>query len=162
VISRSARSVGPSSARAIRTASIAASAPSRRARALARFGYHFGLAFQIVGDVLDYSAADAKWGKQVGKDFLEGKTTLPLILAYQKADPDERARLAKLFHKANKTQKDFARLMTLLEQQNALAEAREEACRRVGLAKRSLAAFPPVPARQALCDLAEFVVERTR
>lgn len=50
-----------------------------------------GMAFQIVDDVLDYSAAQEKLGKTVGDDFREGKMTAPIILALEKADDDERA-----------------------------------------------------------------------
>lgn len=57
--------------------------PATRA-ALARFGWHFGMAYQLVDDVLDLTASSVQLGKPVGKDLLEGIFTLPVIRALQR------------------------------------------------------------------------------
>ncbi len=54
--------------------------------ALAKYGLHLGNAFQIVDDVLDYTASEEKLGKELGDDLAEGKPTLPLIYAMQVGD----------------------------------------------------------------------------
>ena len=57
---------------------------------MARYGLHFGTAFQLVDDVLDYSARSDDIGKNVGDDLAEGKPTLPLIQALVEATPAQR------------------------------------------------------------------------
>ena len=58
--------------------------------ALESYGKNLGLAFQIADDALDYFAKEILFGKVVGKDFYEGKTTLPLIIIFQRANDEER------------------------------------------------------------------------
>jgi octaprenyl-diphosphate synthase len=140
---------------------IALDAPRRQRNAVAGFGLHLGRAFQIVDDALDYAASDEKWGKQVGKDFLERKATLPLIIAFQRGTPAERKELRELFRKEPKGRADYDRVMTILDSHDAVAAALAEARRSVDTAKRKLGIFPAGPARSALAALAEFVTERT-
>jgi octaprenyl-diphosphate synthase len=140
---------------------LAAGAGKSRQNALAAFGYQLGLAFQIVDDALDYAATDKNWGKQVGKDFLESKATLPLIITFAKASAAERKELRALFKKDPKTLADYHRVMTIFDRHDAVNAAKQQARAAIALAKRKLAVFPPGPARLALCDLADFVVERT-
>ncbi|HUT55225.1 MAG TPA: polyprenyl synthetase family protein [bacterium] len=140
---------------------IAAGAPKRREKALAGFAYHLGLAFQISDDVLDYAATDQKWGKQVGKDFLEGKTTLPLIIAYHRAGRAEQELIRRLFKKPARTQADCRRLVKIMRQTDALAAAAGRGRDHVAIAKKHLAAFPDNPAKKALLELADYVMSRT-
>jgi octaprenyl-diphosphate synthase len=140
---------------------IAADAPKRLENALAKFAYHLGLAFQIVDDVLDYSATDAGWGKQVGKDFLEGKATLPLIIAFHCASAKDKLLIKKFFKKPERTGEDYTRLMKIIKRANALETARQRAVENVETAKKRLKAFPDSPAKKALLDLADYVVSRT-
>src|SRR6202012_1117467 len=70
---------------------VVADRPSAEAKALHEFGLGFGIAFQIVDDVLDYSAREARLGKTVGDDFREGKLTLPVVYAISRGNDMERA-----------------------------------------------------------------------
>lgn len=65
---------------------IFARANEKEVNALKNYGRHLGCAFQIIDDILDYLGDPEKTGKAVGNDLLEGKMTLPLILAMNKAD----------------------------------------------------------------------------
>ena len=141
---------------------IAVNAPPETEQALARFGYQLGLAFQIVDDALDYGATDALWGKQAGKDFLEGKATLPLILAYHRANPAQKKMIKALFKKPNRNQRDFARVQKLLARYQALPDCMAKAKKRLEIAKQHLTIFPPSPARLALLSLADYVADRSR
>jgi octaprenyl-diphosphate synthase len=140
---------------------IAAGAPKGREKALAGFAYHLGLAFQISDDVLDYAATDQKWGKQVGKDFLEGKTTLPLIIAYHRAGRSDQELIRKLFKKPARTQADCRRLVKIMRETDAFAAAAGRGRDNVAVAKKNLAVFPDSPAKKALLALADYVMSRT-
>lgn len=64
---------------AARLGAVLGSRPRQEEDGLARYGMHLGTAFQLIDDVLDYSADVAETGKNVGDDLAEGKPTLPLI-----------------------------------------------------------------------------------
>jgi octaprenyl-diphosphate synthase len=81
---------------ATRLGAMVAGADLETQRACADFGTNLGLAFQIADDVLDYTADAATLGKNLGDDLAEGKATLPLIHAMQKAEPTQRERLAQI------------------------------------------------------------------
>jgi octaprenyl-diphosphate synthase len=127
--------------------------------AVTAFGMDFGLAFQITDDTLDYTAADAQWGKPVGIDLASGKQTLPLILTLQAARGAERAELESaltegrnpdLVREAMRRHDAIAR---------SLAAAREHIRRALasleGLAVRDRAAF------ELLRALPEYVIGRS-
>jgi len=141
---------------------LAARAGADQRKALADYGHRLGLAFQIADDLLDYTASDREWGKQVGKDFLEGKVTLPLIVAYRRADEKERALIKALLQKPRRDRSDFNALMKILEKRDAFNRTLDRARSQAEKAKRSLARFPDRPAKKALLELADFVVDRTR
>src|SRR3546814_18820772 len=73
-------------AAACRVGAVVAARPAVEEAALERFGSGFGIAFQLVDDVLDYSALQAELGKAVGDDFRDGKITLPVVLALRRGD----------------------------------------------------------------------------
>ena len=64
---------------------------TEREKYLSEFGRHLGIAFQLVDDCLDYEGEDT--GKNIGRDFAEGKMTLPVILAFAGADLTKRKAL---------------------------------------------------------------------
>ena len=129
-------------------------------RSLAAFGGRIGMAFQLIDDVLDYSAHQATLGKAIGDDFREGKITLPVILAYRRGAPAER----DFWHRALEAQRietgDLDRAIELMHRHGALAETIERARHYAGSALRSLDGFPRSPIREALGDLVAFAVDR--
>jgi octaprenyl-diphosphate synthase len=78
-------------AAATRIGAVVAERPQAEEEALESYGMNIGIAFQLIDDVLDYSADQLKLGKTVGDDFREGKVTLPVILAYRRGNEEERA-----------------------------------------------------------------------
>lgn len=76
---------------------IVAGAPKNEIFEMSQFGLNFGIAFQITDDALDYVADSSTWGKAIGNDFLEGKQTLPLIHAMDRATDEEREALWESF-----------------------------------------------------------------
>ena len=73
-------------AAACRIGAVVAERPRVEEEALETYGMNLGIAFQLIDDVLDFSAEQAKLGKTVGDDFREGKITLPIILAFRRGD----------------------------------------------------------------------------
>ena len=81
---------------------------------LYKLGINFGIIFQIIDDTLDYFG-DRNTGKKIGKDFIEGKITLPIILLLKKASKHEAIKIKKVFNKNIRNQKDLKFISSQLE-----------------------------------------------
>jgi heptaprenyl diphosphate synthase/octaprenyl-diphosphate synthase len=125
--------------------------------ALGRFGYNMGLAFQIVDDVLDYTSDEAALGKPAGNDLREGTLTLPLMYAVaQSRNPLLRAI-------ANGQRPEPARVPQIVAAVIASGgadRAMEEARGLIERANQQLTPFASTPARRALIEIGEFVLNR--
>ena len=139
---------------------VVADRPKTERAALEAFGHNIGMAFQIVDDVLDYSARQATLGKTVGDDFREGKITLPVILAFLAADADERAFWRRTLEDLEQKKGDFRRATLMLEKSGALRATVERARRYGALALDYLSGFEDGPEKAALAEAAEFAVNR--
>ena len=92
--------------------------------ALRLYGLHLGLAFQIMDDVLDYSANQEKLGKAIGDDFREGKMTAPVLMALQDATDEERTFWDRVLTKPEaQKDSDLARAIEILAAKNAYERA---------------------------------------
>ena len=147
-------------AAACRLGAVAAGASREAEMALADYGRHLGIAFQLADDVLDWSGRQAELGKAVGDDFAEGKATLPVILAFERGDAEERAFWRRTFKKGDRRPGDFQRALALLERRQALADTLVMARARAKEAARSLDMLPDGAERRVLRDLAACCVER--
>jgi octaprenyl-diphosphate synthase len=125
------------------------------------FGLNLGLSFQIVDDILDYTAQQGVFGKAIGKDFLEGKVTLPLIVLMEFLNADEKHLVSDIFLKDSPEEKDFSTIMDLIKGHDALGKAMEIASYFRDAALKALAGIPSNPCRQSLESLAEYVLERS-
>jgi octaprenyl-diphosphate synthase len=127
--------------------------------ALASYGLHLGVAFQLIDDVLDYSASPEDTGKNVGDDLAEGKPTLPLIHALHKGTPDQ----ARLIRKAieNGGHDNMQSVCAIIESTGAIPYTAQAAQREADLAIEALDPLPESPYKEALYGLAEFSVNRT-
>ncbi|MCC7275373.1 MAG: polyprenyl synthetase family protein [Alphaproteobacteria bacterium] len=147
-------------AAACRIGPVVAGRPAAEADAMEAYGLNLGIAFQLVDDMLDYSARQAELGKTVGDDFRDGKITLPIVLAIRQGDDEERAFWRRTLEEQEQTQADLARAQSLLRRHGAL-EATMERARTYGAeARRALSGFPPGPVREALDMVVAFCVER--
>lgn len=147
-------------AAACRVGAVVAERPENEEMALESYGRNFGIAFQLVDDVLDFSAKQAELGKTVGDDFREGKITLPVILAYERGDAAERAFWRRCLEDLDQTETDLAHAIALLERHDALKDATARAQRYGAEARQALEAFPPGPVRQELLNLIDFCMRR--
>ncbi len=79
------------------TAALIAEAEENLVKTSCEFAYALGIVFQLTDDLLDYYGDELRTGKKIGKDFLEGKITLPLIKAYDLANTDDLRLLKRAF-----------------------------------------------------------------
>jgi octaprenyl-diphosphate synthase len=136
-----------------------AAAPAERA-ALRRFGEALGMAFQIVDDLLDYTADAAALGKPSGSDLREHKVTLPLIYALPWMAESERRAVAGLLRSAEPADEQIADVIAAVARAGGLDYARERAQRIGQQADAELDLLPHSPARDALRASITYVLDR--
>lgn len=147
-------------AAACRVGAVVADRPSAEADALENYGRDLGVAFQLVDDVLDYSAAQADLGKNIGDDFREAKVTLPLLISFGKSNSDEQAFWQRTIGDHDQSKGDLDTALEILARHGAI-EATIERARAFGAqAKASLDIFEDSPARDALKTAVDFAIER--
>ncbi|MEA2754191.1 MAG: octaprenyl-diphosphate synthase [Aliidongia sp.] len=139
---------------------VIADRPVAEIAALERFGRNLGMAFQLVDDMLDYSAHQAELGKTVGDDFRDGKMTLPIVLALQSADADEREFWRRTLEDQDQGETDLARAIQLMRKHGTLDATLARARCYADAAIDALAVFPDEPIRRALIEVAEFCLQR--
>ncbi len=145
---------------ACRVGAMAGGASEADQTALSEYGLALGLAFQLVDDVLDYGGASGTLGKNVGDDLREGKMTLPIILALQKASAEERALLAGALGDAKTGPETVAEIVAMLERHGSLKATLGKAQAYAEQAREALDGLPPSEMRDLLQDVAIFCVER--
>jgi octaprenyl-diphosphate synthase len=128
-----------------------------RVKALRDFGLYYGIAFQMLDDLLDVTANEAELGKPVGNDLAERKMTLPLIFALEGGSRDFRVQLERFYRggEARPTPRTLARLVAGIGDSGALAKTREAIAGYVERAKISLVPLGAAPARAELTGLAD-------
>ena len=131
---------------------------AEKERSIARFGMHLGTAFQLVDDVLDYTADAEEMGKNVGDDLAEGKPTLPLIIAMQRSPTETAAILRTSIEEGGLDQIDT--IMQAITDTKAIDYTLERAKGETEAAVASLQCLPDSDYRQALESLAWFAIKR--
>lgn len=127
--------------------------------ALRIYGYQAGMAFQIMDDILDFSGDQAVVGKPLGSDLLQGLVTLPAIF-YAELNPDD-ADVETLLEGNWHDEASMQRLVDAVRQSNAIQLALYEATSHVENALNALAPFSASVERDALADLARYIVDRS-
>lgn len=147
-------------AAACRIGAVLAGRPAADEEALRTYGLNLGIAYQITDDVLDYAAKQERLGKAVGDDFREGKMTLPVILAFHRGNDAERKFWSRVMSSNDGHKDDLAHAQDILRRHNALRGSLERARHYISIARDALGIFPAHPMKQALLDIAEFIVSR--
>lgn len=127
-------------------------------KALAAYGLHLGTAFQLVDDILDYTADAHAMGKNVGDDLAEGKPTLPLINAIERSSGDDLDLLKDAIENGNLNNLDA--VLSIIEKTGSLAYTARAAREQARLAQQALSVLPDSIYKDGLNKLAEFSVER--
>ena len=133
------------------TAGILASCSKDKLNSLSQFSTSLGIAFQIQDDILDYYGDEKFTGKKVGKDYEEGKFTLPIITALKNADPKIQKKLLSLFEKNEKN--NFEEVLNLLETANTYEKMQEVFIHYSKDCMNKLENVPQNPYREALEDI---------
>lgn len=132
-------------------------ASSNEIQALRTYGKQIGLAFQIQDDYIDLTG-DESIGKPVGSDLVEGKKTLMVVYALEKANKEDHDRLVELFEANDES--IIPEAMEILEKYGAINYARSKAYDCVIESKQALSILPDSDAKDALFKLADFVFTR--
>ena len=129
--------------------------------ALESYGKNIGLAFQIADDALDYYATQKIFGKEIGKDFFEGKATLPLIIIFQKSNNEEKVFLKEVFKKEKRNEDDFSEVLALINKYKAVQESFKKAEYFVNTAQGALEVFEDSLEKKVLQKLTQFSINRS-
>lgn len=127
--------------------------------AMRLYGMHLGTAFQLVDDVLDYSADAHTLGKNIGDDLAEGKPTLPLIYAMQHGEAAQKQQIREAIEQGNGL--DYLDdILATLTQTKALDFTMQRAQQEADKAISALDFLPESAEKEALVALANIAVKR--
>ncbi len=146
---------------ATKTGACLAGSSDKEKKALESYGKNLGLAFQIADDALDYYGKDKFFGKEIGKDFFEGKVTLPLIIVFQKGNDEERSFLKEILQKEKRNEDDFSETLALIFKYKAIEASMKRAEYFVNVSYDSLGIFPDSEDKRILQNLTTFSLNRS-
>ncbi len=143
---------------AMRLGAILGKASAADEEAAAKYGMHLGTAFQLVDDVLDYSADEAQTGKHLGDDLAEGKPTLPLIYAMQHGSSEQAAVVRGAIEQGDVGK--FAEVLAIIRDTGALEFTRQQALREAEAARAAISSLSDSKYKQCLLELSNFAATR--
>ena len=146
---------------ATKTGACLSNSNEKEKNALESYGRNLGLAFQIADDALDYYAKEKLFGKEIGKDFFEGKVTLPLITIFQKSNKEEKNFLKEIMKNEKRTEEDFTKTLALIHKYNAVEATFKKAEYFVNVSFDALAIFSETEDKKILQNLTSFSLNRS-
>ena len=141
---------------------IVANGNVKQQKAAYNYGYNLGLAFQIVDDIMDFNSKSNKMGKNLGDDFKLGKTTLPIILAWEKSNSSERKFWIKTIKELKQESSDFRKAQTILNKYYIFDECKNKAQEFILIAKEALFELPNTKFKEYFVGLADESIERSK
>ena len=141
---------------------IVANGNVKQQKAAYNYGYNLGLAFQIVDDLMDFNSKSNKMGKNLGDDFKLGKTTLPIILAWEKSNSSERKFWIKTIKELKQEPSDFSKALNILNKYYILDECKNKAQEYIEIAKEALFELPNTKFKEYFVGLADESIERSK
>ena len=127
---------------------------------LGEYAWNLGMAFQLVDDVLDFTAREKTLGKPVGGDLREGKVTLPLVYALERATPAEHRLVRTILEERSYDTVPFARILDLLEKYRGIERVRDRAQAFTDKARMVINEFPESAYQRALLTVTDLVTDR--
>ena len=131
-----------------------------QARALESYALNLGMAYQLVDDMLDFTATESVLGKPVASDLKEGRLTLPLIYLLEGGSVEQRQKIGAVLRDGGFTTVPREEILEMVNRGGTLERTRRLALSYSHKASAALDAFPPSAVRQALKDLTRFVTLR--
>jgi len=144
---------------ATESGSVLSEAPEASIKILNEYGYNLGIAFQIVDDILDFIGTKEELGKPIGSDLAQGTLTLPAMLLLERFPEDNPVK--KIFQDGDKD-KNIKIAIELVRNSSIIEECYQIASDYCTKACQNLNLLPDNASRQALKDLADYVVSRKR
>jgi len=129
---------------------------------LGEYGRNLGLAFQIVDDVLDLTAAEDVLGKPVASDLREGKATLAVIHALERGTGADREAIRTVLADRSFTRVSHPQILEILQRHGSIDYAMDTACAYAEAARLTVADLPDSEAKRALLWVPGFVTSRDR
>lgn len=145
---------------ATQLAAVIANQPPEIEQAMIDYGVHLGAAFQLIDDVMDYTADAQEMGKNVGDDLAEGKPTLPLIHAMANGTAEEASLIRDAIEKMNGMD-NLEQILAILDRNGSLNYCFDKAQQEAELAVQSLTMLPASEHKQALISLAYIAANRS-
>jgi octaprenyl-diphosphate synthase len=127
---------------------------------LGEYAWNLGMAFQLVDDILDFTAHESVLGKPVGNDLAEGKVTLPLIYALEDAGAEERRTVATVLGDRRYDRVPFDRILEIIRRHRGIERAQERAHVFTERARALINEFPESPFQRALYSVTDLVTDR--
>ena len=128
-------------------------------KALADYGQHLGIAFQLIDDALDYTSTQDELGKNLGDDLAEGKPTLPLIYAIENGTKEQAAVVTAAIKEGNRD--SFDEVYEIVKATNAITYTEKRADEEAEKAINALSQLQGSEYKEALILLARFAVQRS-
>ena len=132
--------------------------PAPAIATLSQFGHHFGMAYQLIDDCLDYEPNHNHLGKQQGDDMAQGKHTMPMLLALSRTIGEEHKRLKQIMRAADRSELPW--VQNIMTETQALQDTRRMAEQHSQHARQCLQAWHQHPSHSTLCALLDFNLER--
>ncbi|QHS22587.1 heptaprenyl diphosphate synthase component II [Virgibacillus sp. MSP4-1] len=141
---------------------IVSEAPADYQKALAKYGYFIGMSYQIIDDILDFTATPEKLGKPAGSDLFQGNITLPVL--YKLEDTSFKQRLASSFEQSRGqavVSKDLADIVEEIKQSDVIEKSFRVSELYLQKAYKQLEVLPQSKAKKALMDIAKYIGKRS-
>ncbi len=139
---------------------VVSGADSTTEEKLGDYAWNLGMAFQLIDDMLDFTAREKVLGKPVGGDLKEGKVTLPLVYALEKASPDERRQVETVLRDRNYDAVPFRQILAMVQKRGGIERVQERAQHFTERSRQIMSEFPDSPWQRALYAITELVIER--
>ena len=139
---------------------LVAGADSQTEEKLGEYAWNLGMAFQLVDDVLDFTAREKTLGKPVGGDLREGKVTLPLVYSLERSNSEERREVERVLADRHYENVPLRRILSMIQKYGGIERVKERAQTFTDKARQLIGEFPDSSYQRALCAITDLVTER--
>ena len=127
---------------------------------LGEYAWNLGMAFQLIDDLLDFTAREKTLGKPVGGDLREGKITLPMVYVLEEATAEERGSIETVLRDRSYQSVPFEAIRNLIVKYRVVARVQERALQFTTKAQQLISTFPDSPYQNALYAVTDLVTHR--